>query len=129
MHSFAVVPWLQPYPDELLDELAPCGDEPDAAVVEWETISLTFLAALQAGWRAGGRSMTEPWARTRGPARNRNRPNTGVSGADAAPGLPKARDPSRPAAPQRPGRSRPDNPVPPSRLTASPASAPESAAR
>ena len=47
MTSFAEVPWLQPYPDELLDELAPSDDEPDAVVVERETISLTFLAALQ----------------------------------------------------------------------------------
>jgi RNA polymerase sigma-70 factor (ECF subfamily) len=41
------VPWLQPYPDELLDELAPSDEQPDAVVVERETISLTFLAALQ----------------------------------------------------------------------------------
>jgi RNA polymerase sigma-70 factor (ECF subfamily) len=47
MHSFAEVPWLQPYPDELLDEVAPSGDEPEAIVVERETISLAFLAALQ----------------------------------------------------------------------------------
>ena len=38
MTSFAEVPWLQPYPDELLDELAPSDDEPDAVVVERETI-------------------------------------------------------------------------------------------
>src|SRR5262245_36788869 len=47
MHSFAEVPWLQPYPDNLLDELAPSDDEPDAVVVERETISLAFVAALQ----------------------------------------------------------------------------------
>jgi RNA polymerase sigma-70 factor (TIGR02960 family) len=47
MHSFAEVPWLQPYPDELLDEVAPSEDEPDAVVVERETIELAFLAAMQ----------------------------------------------------------------------------------
>jgi RNA polymerase sigma-70 factor (ECF subfamily) len=47
MHSFAEVPWLQPYPDALLDEAAPTDDEPDAVVVERETIELAFLAALQ----------------------------------------------------------------------------------
>ena len=33
LHSFAEVPWLQPYPDRLLDELAPTDTEPDAVVV------------------------------------------------------------------------------------------------
>jgi RNA polymerase sigma-70 factor (TIGR02960 family) len=47
MHSFAEVPWLQPYPDELLDEVAPSEDEPDAVIVERETIELAFLAAMQ----------------------------------------------------------------------------------
>ena len=37
MHSFAEIPWMQPYPDELLDEVAP-SDTPDAVVVERETI-------------------------------------------------------------------------------------------
>jgi RNA polymerase sigma-70 factor (ECF subfamily) len=46
-HSFAEVPWLTPYPDRLLDEIAPSADEPDAVVVERETIELAFLAALQ----------------------------------------------------------------------------------
>lgn len=41
------VTWLQPYPDRLLDELAPAGDEPDAVVVEKETIELAFLVAIQ----------------------------------------------------------------------------------
>ncbi|HEX6569627.1 MAG TPA: RNA polymerase subunit sigma-70 [Acidimicrobiales bacterium] len=45
--SFAEVPWLQPYPDRLLDEVAPSDDEPDAVVVRRETIELAFLAALQ----------------------------------------------------------------------------------
>jgi RNA polymerase sigma-70 factor (ECF subfamily) len=47
MHSFAEVAWLQPYPDRLLDEVAPSEDQPDAVVVERETIELVFLAALQ----------------------------------------------------------------------------------
>ena len=47
LHSFAEVPWLQPYPDTLLDEAAPTDDEPDAVVVERETIELAFLAAMQ----------------------------------------------------------------------------------
>src|SRR6266705_4591626 len=46
MHSFAEVPWLQPYPDRLLDEIAPSDEEPDAVVVERETIELAFLAAM-----------------------------------------------------------------------------------
>jgi RNA polymerase sigma-70 factor (ECF subfamily) len=45
--SFRDVPWLQPYPDRLLDEAAPPADEPDAAVVGRETIELTFLAVIQ----------------------------------------------------------------------------------
>jgi RNA polymerase sigma-70 factor (TIGR02960 family) len=45
--SFRDVPWLQPYPDQLLDEAAPPAEEPDAAVVGRETIELTFLAVIQ----------------------------------------------------------------------------------
>jgi RNA polymerase sigma-70 factor (TIGR02960 family) len=47
MHSFAEVAWLQPYPDRLLDDVAPSDDDPDAVVVERETIELAFLAAMQ----------------------------------------------------------------------------------
>jgi RNA polymerase sigma-70 factor (ECF subfamily) len=47
MRSFAEIPWMQPYPDELLDEVAPSDEQPDAVVVERETIELAFLAALQ----------------------------------------------------------------------------------
>ena len=47
MRSFAEVPWLTPYPDVLLDQVAPSEDEPEAVVVTRETIELTFLAALQ----------------------------------------------------------------------------------
>ena len=45
--SYAEVPWLQPYPDRLLDEVAPTEDEPDAVVVARETIELAFLAVIQ----------------------------------------------------------------------------------
>jgi RNA polymerase sigma-70 factor (TIGR02960 family) len=45
--SFADLPWIQPYPDRLLDEVAPTADEPDAVVVSRETIQLMFVAALQ----------------------------------------------------------------------------------
>jgi RNA polymerase sigma-70 factor (TIGR02960 family) len=45
--SFAEVPWLQPYPDRLLDEVASSDAEPDAVVVARETIELTFLAVIQ----------------------------------------------------------------------------------
>ena len=47
MRSIAEVPWLTPYPDRLLDEIAPSDDEPDATVVARETIELAFLAAMQ----------------------------------------------------------------------------------
>jgi RNA polymerase sigma-70 factor (TIGR02960 family) len=47
LHSFAEVPWIQPYPDRLLDELAPSDTEPDAVVVARETIELTYLAVIQ----------------------------------------------------------------------------------
>ena len=47
LSSFAEIPWLQPYPDRLLDEVAPSEAEPDAIVVERETIALTYLAVIQ----------------------------------------------------------------------------------
>jgi RNA polymerase sigma-70 factor (ECF subfamily) len=47
VHNFSEVPWLQPYPDTLLDEIAPGQDQPDAVIVERETIELAFLAAMQ----------------------------------------------------------------------------------
>jgi RNA polymerase sigma-70 factor (ECF subfamily) len=47
VHNFSEVPWLQPYPDTLLDEVAPGQDQPDAVIVERETIELAFLAAMQ----------------------------------------------------------------------------------
>jgi RNA polymerase sigma-70 factor (TIGR02960 family) len=42
--SFRDVPWLQPYPDQLLDEVA---EDPEAKLVARETIELTFLAVIQ----------------------------------------------------------------------------------
>src|SRR3954468_18343953 len=45
--SFRDVPWLQPYPDPLLEEIAPPEEEPDAALIGRETIELTFLAVIQ----------------------------------------------------------------------------------
>jgi RNA polymerase sigma-70 factor (TIGR02960 family) len=47
LRSFADIPWLQPYPDQLLDEIAPAEEQPDAVAVSRETIELAFLAALQ----------------------------------------------------------------------------------
>jgi RNA polymerase sigma-70 factor, ECF subfamily len=43
----AAVPWLQPYPDRLLDGIAPSADEPETEVVAKETIELAFIAAIQ----------------------------------------------------------------------------------
>ena len=41
------VPWLQPYPDRLLEEISAPDAEPDAEIVSKETIELAFLAAIQ----------------------------------------------------------------------------------
>lgn len=41
------LPWLQPYPDRLLEPVSPAEDEPPAAVVARETIELAFIAAIQ----------------------------------------------------------------------------------
>jgi RNA polymerase sigma-70 factor, ECF subfamily len=41
------LPWLQPYPDRLLEPAAPSQAEPDAVVVSRETIELAYLAAIQ----------------------------------------------------------------------------------
>jgi len=46
--ELAEVPWLQPYPDVLLDEVAaPASETPEAVVFARETIELVFIAALQ----------------------------------------------------------------------------------
>src|SRR5467141_2728648 len=39
IQSVADVPGLQPYPDRLLDEIAPVAERPDEVVVERETVS------------------------------------------------------------------------------------------
>jgi len=44
--SFAEVPWLEPYPDRLLDEVGG-PDTPDDIVVKRETIALGYLAMIQ----------------------------------------------------------------------------------
>jgi RNA polymerase sigma-70 factor (TIGR02960 family) len=45
--SPAEVPWLQPYPDRLLDLAAPPEAGPDAMAIAGETIELGFLVAIQ----------------------------------------------------------------------------------
>ena len=47
LSSLGEVPWLQPFPDHLLDEVAPREAEPDALAVRRETIELAYLAAIQ----------------------------------------------------------------------------------
>lgn len=47
MRSLAEVPWIQPYPDLLLEAAAPSDEQPEAVAIDRETISLAFLAALQ----------------------------------------------------------------------------------
>jgi RNA polymerase sigma-70 factor (ECF subfamily) len=41
------VPWLQPYPDRLLAEVAPVSSEPDAKLLAKESIELAYIVALQ----------------------------------------------------------------------------------
>jgi RNA polymerase sigma-70 factor (ECF subfamily) len=43
----ADLPWLQPYPDRLLEPAAPADEEPGSVVVARETIELAFIAAIQ----------------------------------------------------------------------------------
>jgi RNA polymerase sigma-70 factor, ECF subfamily len=45
--SVATMPWVQPYPDALLDELASDAPGPETTAVGRETMSLAFLAAIQ----------------------------------------------------------------------------------
>ncbi len=47
LSSFRDVPWLEPYPDRLLDQAGPASRGPAARAVERETIQLTFLAIMQ----------------------------------------------------------------------------------
>jgi RNA polymerase sigma-70 factor (ECF subfamily) len=44
--TFAELPWLEPYPDRLLDEL-PAATTPESAIVDKETIALGYLALIQ----------------------------------------------------------------------------------
>ena len=41
------VPWLQPYPDRLLEEVPAPDAEPEVAIVSKETIELAFIVAIQ----------------------------------------------------------------------------------
>jgi RNA polymerase sigma-70 factor, ECF subfamily len=41
------MPWIDPYPDRLLEGISPSEDEPDEALVRKETLELAFLAAIQ----------------------------------------------------------------------------------
>ena len=41
------IPWIQPYPDLLLEQAAPPEAEPEAAMISRETIELVYLAAIQ----------------------------------------------------------------------------------
>jgi RNA polymerase sigma-70 factor (ECF subfamily) len=41
------IPWLTPFPDQVLDDVAPAEEEPEAVVVARETIELTFIALIQ----------------------------------------------------------------------------------
>ena len=41
------IPWLEPYPDRLLDEIVDGETGPDEKIVDGETIELVFLAAIQ----------------------------------------------------------------------------------
>jgi RNA polymerase sigma-70 factor, ECF subfamily len=45
--SVTTLPWVQPYPDSLLDELAADQPDPEAVAVNRETMSLAFLATIQ----------------------------------------------------------------------------------
>ena len=43
----ADLPWLQPYPDHLLEGIAPSEEQPEETIVSRETIEIAFLAAIQ----------------------------------------------------------------------------------
>lgn len=45
--AYSNFPWMQPYPDGLLDTIGGDGERPDARVVSRETIELAFLATIQ----------------------------------------------------------------------------------
>ena len=52
----ADLPWLQPYPDRLLDAVAPSDSEPDQVVISRETIELAFLPRSSSCRPGSGRS-------------------------------------------------------------------------
>jgi RNA polymerase sigma-70 factor (ECF subfamily) len=41
------LPWLQPYPDNLLEPASPSAEQPEVVAVARETIELAFIAAIQ----------------------------------------------------------------------------------
>ena len=41
------LPWIQPYPDQLLEAAAPAEAEPESVAIARETIELVYLAAIQ----------------------------------------------------------------------------------
>lgn len=47
LSSMRDIPWLEPYPDDLLAQAAAATDEPHERVIGRETIALTFLAVIQ----------------------------------------------------------------------------------
>ncbi len=47
LSSMRDIPWLEPYPDRMLELAAPEGQDPPAVVIARETIELTFLAVIQ----------------------------------------------------------------------------------
>jgi hypothetical protein len=67
LRSFAEVPWLQPYPDRWLDEVAPSEDEPDAVVVAHETIELAIAPLLHEGLTGPGEWRLPPTRATKYP--------------------------------------------------------------
>ena len=96
------VPWLQPYPDSLLEQVPATDAEPDAAVVSKETIELAFLAAIQhlspkqravfilrdvLGWSGEGRRLDAGDERALG----QQRPPASPSDAQEAPARPPRR--------------------------------------
>src|SRR5262245_61168032 len=47
LDSIGEVAWIEPYPDRLLDEIAPPEEQPDVVAISRETIELAFLTAIQ----------------------------------------------------------------------------------
>ena len=53
--SFRDLPWLEPYPDSLLDQAAPPAEEPDAALIGRETSSSPSWPSSSSCPRSSGR--------------------------------------------------------------------------